>query len=116
MRKGWRPADLDCPYLALLTGDLSWNIVYRTNGVALEILTPYTSDFDGNGMVDGNDLGFWKNALALFDHDELITTRPMPMVMAIPTKVISLLGSCKLVAEWEYLPLLFQNRGHYSWE
>ncbi len=53
-----------------LTGDLSWNVVYGTNGVALEILTPYTADFDGNGMVDGNDLGFWQDAMILHAHDE----------------------------------------------
>ncbi|MEO2048156.1 MAG: PEP-CTERM sorting domain-containing protein [Pirellulales bacterium] len=43
--------------LPSLTGDLFWDVIYETNQVLLEVVTPYAADFDGNGMVDGTDLG-----------------------------------------------------------
>jgi T5SS/PEP-CTERM-associated repeat protein len=48
------PADLPA-----LTGALRWDIVYGSDFVRLDVLTPFTADFDRDGDVDGNDLSQW---------------------------------------------------------
>ena len=51
--------------LPSLTGNLYWNIQYQEDGVILEVLTPYSADFDGDGDVDGDDLSIWQGAYAM---------------------------------------------------
>jgi|GEM_PF-2715564 len=43
-----------------LTGDLMWDIVYGSTFVRLDVTTPYTADFDGDGDVDADDLTQWQ--------------------------------------------------------
>ena len=45
-----------------LTGLLSWNVNYDTVGdrVLLEVSSPFSTDFDGDGDVDSDDLFKWQ--------------------------------------------------------
>ncbi|MCH8840211.1 MAG: hypothetical protein IH831_05955 [Planctomycetes bacterium] len=57
-----------------LTGLLFWNINFDTTNdlVALEVISPFTADFDGDGDVDNIDLAQWENSYgvdALADAD-----------------------------------------------
>ena len=45
-----------------LSGDLSIDVIYNANNVILQILTPYSADFDGDGDVDGDDFLIWQSA------------------------------------------------------
>ena len=46
--------------LPALTGGLFWDIVYGNTFVRLDVLTPFTADFDRDGDVDGDDQAQWQ--------------------------------------------------------
>ncbi|QEG33640.1 hypothetical protein [Bythopirellula goksoeyrii] len=41
-------------------GPLLWNVNYGATSVLLEVLSPFTADFDQDGDVDGNDFLVWQ--------------------------------------------------------
>ena len=51
--------------LPILSGALTWNVLYEEDRVLLEVLSPYSADFDGDGDVDSNDLAVWQASYAL---------------------------------------------------
>ena len=53
--------------LPQLTGALDWNVNYDmlNNRVLLEVVTPYSADFDLDGDVDNSDLVIWEGAFGV---------------------------------------------------
>ncbi len=108
------PADLPA-----LTGALFWDIIYENDFVRLNVLTPFSADFDRDGDVDKDDLAVWRGAYgsgagadADFDgdsdgHDLLAWQRQYtgnlaPLAMSVPEPAgLSSLGLCVLLVAWQ---------------
>jgi len=41
-------------------GGLQWDVSYGANNVVLEVVSPFSADFDLDGDVDGDDLAQWQ--------------------------------------------------------